>query len=251
MLRTILLLSSFALIVTSQDPPTQICSMEDSCQCTLSDGSGVINLRSLASKTAYPRWQNIILEPYSYSYNPCQGFDFEGPPYYSNLAILQQATYETTVDIYDLGVQSKSSFLNSVARGNYIKYVSQDELRTSFVVLLCEEGQTDHLLEFAGELVTTEYEFILASPCACPGGCDDDGPINKNPGPNAVGGVSYWDQLSYDLVGILLHDLILVAVLGTFYIVMKYVLGFVFCEGMGDSSSAGIGNPTYNAEANA
>jgi len=120
-------------------------------------------------------------------------------------------------------------------------------VRTSFVVLLCEEGQTNHLLEFAGELVTTEYEFILASPCACPGGCDDDGPITKNPGPQTVGGVSYWDQLGYDLVGILLHDLILVVVLGTFYVIMKYVLGFVFCEG-GDSPSPGIGNPTYTAD---
>ena len=65
-------------------------------------------------------------------------------------------------------------------------------------------------------------------------------------GPQANSAVSYWDQLSYDLVGILLHDLILVAVLGGFYVVMKYVLGFVFCEG--GVPEAGIGNPTYNAD---
>jgi len=51
----------------------------------MSDGSGTIDLNSLASRTGSPRWTVDGLDGWDYSYNPCVGFSSSQ---FTDLAVL-------------------------------------------------------------------------------------------------------------------------------------------------------------------
>jgi len=209
----------------------------------MSDGSGAINLNSLSSTSNdnVARFQLDGGDKFTYSYNPCVSFSTEQ---FDDLAILQERINSTLQ--YNLGVQSKETFQYTPARGIYIQYKSDNDKRTSFVGLICEESGTneDHNLEYLGELITLEYEFILTSPCACPGVCDDNGVIP--PVPKQFD----WSALGADMVGLLLHDMILIFTVILVLILLKIFLDFSCMECL-TQRVPGVENKNYDYDTNA
>ena len=65
-------------------------------RCDMSDGSGSINLRSIASRNGYAKFQLDGGDKYLYSYNPCVGYN--------------------TVQFDDLAVSTLSFHLNIIIR---------------------------------------------------------------------------------------------------------------------------------------
>ncbi|XP_078488698.1 uncharacterized protein LOC100181772 [Ciona intestinalis] len=211
----------------------------------MSDGTGLINLNSLASNNGTPTWTIQDSYGWQYEYNPCVGFT---SLYYSNLAILQSSIYNTW-DEYDLGSQLYESFIYRAAEGVSVEYYAQDQLRKSRVTLVCEPETTEHELKFLGELIITEYEFVLTGPCGCPGLCDDNGLLspgtttttvpsntdtttpsgNAGPEPVPKPGVN-WDIVGASLVALIFHDLILLFVVSFILVLLKFVFNIACCS---------------------
>ncbi|XP_039263438.2 uncharacterized protein LOC120339391 [Styela clava] len=194
------------IIATQTTPPPSVsdttCNFVDSCTCDMSDGSGQINLHALAlSGPALYDSQYTLLayDGWYYKYNPCNGFSMHS---YTDLALYQTDVYESYG--YDLGVQSSAKFIYSDTDGLSIHYKSGENVRSSKVLLICEPGINAHKFEYVGELIILEYEFILTTPCACPGMCDNNGPTIDLPTPppgtgEGDGTCTYIDSCTCDM----------------------------------------------------
>ncbi|CAK8680767.1 unnamed protein product [Clavelina lepadiformis] len=226
----------------------QRCVKIDNCKCEMSDNSGIINLKSLASSTGQPRWEIPDGVGWIYRYNPCVGFN---SVQFSDLAVHQISETDPTQE-YNLGIQSSEDFVFSFTEGTSVMYSDDPDypVRKSKVVLECvSELDFEHELQFIGELIVTEYDFILRGPCACPGLCDDFGVLQPttttsaattttrsdvdttttstdggNPDPVQTG--LNWNQVGADIVSLIFHDLILVVVIGCVIAIAKFLLGY-------------------------
>jgi len=109
-------------------------------------------------------------------------------------------------------------FVISSARGLHIQYQASDGIRKTIVVLICELLSTKHHLILVGELSGLVYEFVLRSPCACPGGCDDFGIIQKQ-----LTQLHPADVNKANIMALLLHDIIIFGLLVCIAFILKVV----------------------------
>ncbi|XP_078703453.1 uncharacterized protein LOC144928647 [Branchiostoma floridae x Branchiostoma belcheri] len=162
---------------------TTICESIDSCSCTMSDGSGVVNLRPLVSGA--PTYKDYIAtqttDDYLYSWNPCAPFSEVGsgdPESCTNVAACQVAK-DGSIS-YGLGTQDSASFTvtddPNMGQTLTLVYQMPQGGRVSGVILECTQGATT--FSAIGEVTVGAYSFQLSSPCACPGagpGCAGGG----------------------------------------------------------------------------
>lgn len=172
--KILLMMYCVALFQYAASLTKQYCKRLSQCICELPDG-GVINLMSVGSQNGTARWRLEGSDGFIYSFNPCAGYD-KGP--YKNLAVFQE--HGKSGAQFDLGVQTEESFQYSHSTGIQMHYYSQDRARQSAVQLICQKGAEDDDLRFLGEMITTKYDFILESPCACPNKCDNNGIITES-----------------------------------------------------------------------
>lgn len=224
------------------------CDKVDSCTCDMSDGSGQINLRSIGLQEGN---DSVFSMPggdgWLYKYNPCYEFSWG---LFDGLAVVQ--TTKDGAISYDLGVQ-QSVYYNSTDEGTIsIHYAALDLARTSRIILVCTAAESTHNLRFVGELAITEYDFILESPCACPGFCDENGILNSvgpkptsNIGdinvnvhnPNQAAKHAYmWMDVGGAMTSLVFHDFFLVFLIVGIVFALKYA-GILSSE----SSSNGKG----------
>ncbi|XP_078488687.1 uncharacterized protein LOC144745997 [Ciona intestinalis] len=226
------------------------CNKIDQCRCQMSDGSGIINLKSIGRQDNVPRWE-INAGWWTFRYNPCYAFT---SVQFTGLAV-HQIDSNTLTEEYNLGLQSTESFSYNVTDGVSISYLSHDSLRKSRVALACEPLNTDHDLLFIGELIITEYEFVLTSPCACPGLCDDNGLIipktttlpktTTTANPNGNGNYHYWNDVGPVIVSLLIHDVIILVIALIVMAILKF--GFdITCCSRGGGPQGGFPNPASN-----
>ncbi|CAH1238353.1 M6PR [Branchiostoma lanceolatum] len=159
------------------------CDTIDSCSCTMSDGSGVVNLRPLVSGT--PTYKDYsatqVPDDYLYSWSPCTPFTEAGsddPASCTNVAVCQ-VSKDATVS-YGLGTQDSAAFTVTsdpvLGQTLNLVYTMPQGGRVAGVTLQCSKGATT--FSVTGEVTTGAYAFELSSPCACPGagpGCAGGG----------------------------------------------------------------------------
>uniref|UniRef100_H2YR67 ZP domain-containing protein n=1 Tax=Ciona savignyi TaxID=51511 RepID=H2YR67_CIOSA len=221
------------------------CNRIEQCKCSMSDGSGDINLKSVGQTNNIPKW-TINAGWWTFRYNPCYAFS---SVQFTGLAVHQIDSASFTEE-YNLGLQSSESFGYNATDGVSISYLSHDVLRKSRVVLVCEPTQLTHDLLFVGELIITEYEFVLTGPCACPGMCDDNGIVPDSP-VNNDSSFSYWNDVGPVIVSLLLHDLIILVVVAIVMLVLKFAFDITCCSrggAEGQSQGGGFTNPTAKNE---
>lgn len=209
---------------------TTTCEKSDVCKCTMADNSGDINLRSVGLKNGSPKYVIAGTDSWSYSYNPCYGFS---STYFTDLAVLQEDQYGSGLQ-FDLGIQSQETFTYSSATGLQIAYLAKDKLRQSLITLICQPDTKEHKLEFLGELITTQYEFILTGPCICPGLCDDNGIINSTnnqpPQPIVQTTGLKWEEVGADIVSLIFHDLILIFCIIVIIVILQVFFNIRCCR---------------------
>ncbi|XP_035688270.1 uncharacterized protein LOC118423997 isoform X1 [Branchiostoma floridae] len=159
------------------------CDSIDSCSCTMSDGSGVVNLRPLVSGN--PTYKDYtatqVPDDYLYSWSPCTPFSEAGsddPDSCTNMAACQVAK-DGTIS-YGLGTQDSAAFTvtSDPVLGQTVNlvYTMPQGGRVAGVILQCTQGATKFSVN--GEITVGAYSFQLSSPCACPGagpGCAGGG----------------------------------------------------------------------------
>ncbi|XP_066302985.1 uncharacterized protein [Branchiostoma lanceolatum] len=166
------------------------CEKTGPCSCSMSDGSGEVNLQLLLSGNPTFRDYNSTIFPdgFLYSWNPCEPFS-EGSC--KDVAACKSASDGS--EYYDLGKQDSVQISGGkdASSGDVVvsfAYLSEDGERDSMVVATCTTGDTT---TFTAEGQTTEnsYSFQLESPCACPNAdplcagrqtptCDKTGPCS-------------------------------------------------------------------------
>jgi len=216
------------------------------CKCEMSDGSGIVSLEGIHQNSdGTPRFTvEDGTYNWNYAYNPCKAFNSD---LLTDLAVYQYSYY-TNSGGYDVGAQSYEYFNLTDTSGLYLHYTATDGVRMSRVNLLCNRELSLHLFYLIGELSIAEYDFILEGPCACPGGCDENGIITRDPDAGNSGGDSLkWSTVSYDLVSLFLHDLILVVIIGAVLLVLKF---FFNCSCGDKSGGGGGGLPNINFSSN-
>nr|XP_039263779.1 uncharacterized protein LOC120339676 [Styela clava] len=225
-----LLLHLFAftlMVITSYG---KFCKKINSCKCEMDDGSGIINLRSLAHPGNLPKWTLSGGDGWMYKYNPCLGYSLG---INSDLAVGQASTSGSA---YDLGIQSSAGYNVTDDGKVMITYSAKDGKRSSRIILECDRETRFDRLEFIGEIKITEYDMMLSSPCACPGYCDNYGlyeNVAKNMSgywENTYGGkrvipdtpqqAKYpWSDVGTSMVALLLHDILLIVLIASCIIV--------------------------------
>lgn len=217
------------------------CIRENSCKCIMSDDSGTINLAGIhQNPDGSAKWSIYAPDYWYYDYNPCRGFtkmDF------TDLAAVQHDGYGYST--YDLGVQSSAYFNYTDGSGLVIHYTAADGQRMSRVNLICARGLPGHFLYFVGELNVAEYDFILEGPCACPGGCNDQGIIKVEPAASEDDLITKWKTVSWDLVSLIFHDLIILFILVVVLFVMTTFLGYS-CTCL-SKPAAGFNNANFSS----
>jgi len=230
--------SLLVLIIFLSSAKSQQCLTSGRCRCTMNDGSGTINLAGI-TQTANSARFTVNDGYYSYSYNPCKGFQNDE---FNDLAILQFSSDRS----YDLGVQSNEQFNLTQSAGMFVHYTSSDQERTSRVNLICNRNLPIHMFYFVGELIIKEYDFLLEGPCACPNGCDENGVIV--PSTNSDTRELKWNVVGYDLVSLIFHDMIV-----CFIFVLICFLMFYFCNKtlvcFKEGSATGFGNVNFSSKA--
>merc|ERR1719376_58254 len=234
------------LFIFYKEVTSKQCVPVDQCECAFDDGSGTVSLKGIRLNADGTPEFSVYDGDYTYLYNPCKGFDYLDK---SDLAILQRSNGY----YFDLGVQSRESWNYTDSGGLSVKYIAADTQRTSRVTLLCNSELPVHLFYFTGELVITEYDFILEGPCACPGKCNANGiiPTPTDPPPEEK---LEWEVVRFDFVSMIFHDLILMFFIVTSSLVVVYVMKkqFVCCKKPGivtsqAKSDTGVENVNYSS----
>ncbi|XP_078573465.1 uncharacterized protein LOC144860198 [Branchiostoma floridae x Branchiostoma japonicum] len=154
------------------------CIQTGPCSCDMDDGTGTIDLSSLAGSGApafsgsATKWPD---DSWQYSYNPCTPFDMQ--QCYSVAAC--QVRSDGSGESYDVGSQDSVLFSmdgNDVS----ITYNAYDYQRHSIVKLVCSSS-TVFTVDGENPDETTAFYFTLESPACCPQG---SGPGPTGPGPN-------------------------------------------------------------------
>ncbi|XP_064649199.1 cation-dependent mannose-6-phosphate receptor-like isoform X2 [Lineus longissimus] len=143
------------------------CVYRSPCSCQMADGSGMINLNSLAAvKGAPPTFLNITGNDGNlYSFNPCIAFTV----YSSDCKNVALCTFEKKHNKYTgLGTEESASFVYDDHRKRTLLKFSSEDIVTH-VSLQCHQERTE--LKVEGQVNETFYYMTLLSPCACLDGC--------------------------------------------------------------------------------
>ncbi|XP_035688273.1 cation-dependent mannose-6-phosphate receptor-like [Branchiostoma floridae] len=151
------------------------CTKNTACSCTMSDGSGDVNLQFVESgKPTYKdQVATVQKDDYLYSWNPCTPFT-EGPAgdqdSCTNMAACQISSDQT--NFFGLGTHDSAQFAldSDPTTGESVVsvvYQAASSGRASEVLLKCTTGAT--VFTVLGEIQQGQYIFQLESPCCCPG----------------------------------------------------------------------------------
>ncbi|KAK7500823.1 hypothetical protein BaRGS_00008067 [Batillaria attramentaria] len=145
------------------------CRKLNPCRCEADDGS-YVDLTPIANKDKTPRFRDVpdFTGQYSYSWNPCFGFN-EGSC--NDVGWVPDASPA----YYNLGNQTSVDFEVSSERGLTMKYIGDGGLyvafRQSYVQLVCDQDvEADFKAEGEPEPLSGVYYFTLRSRYACPVG---------------------------------------------------------------------------------
>ncbi|XP_078703454.1 uncharacterized protein LOC144928648 [Branchiostoma floridae x Branchiostoma belcheri] len=160
------------------------CDRATACSCTMSDGSGTINLQYV--ETGKPTYKDQVAQvqkdDYLYSWNPCTPFT-EGPSgdqdSCTDMAACQISKDQS--NFFGLGTHDSAQFAADTDPDSgglvvSVVYQAASSGRASEVLLKCTTGAT--VFTVLGELQQGQYIFQLESPCCCPGavsGCAGGG----------------------------------------------------------------------------
>ncbi|XP_078487751.1 uncharacterized protein LOC144745759 [Ciona intestinalis] len=117
-----------ACFVVSTSAVGKTCDSTEPCKCLMSDGTGEINIRSIARTDGMPKFTLPTDGYWSYSYNPCVAFNSTK---YTGLAVVQ-INSNNPAEEYDLGVQANEKFDYKISQGVYVEYQAGDYVRQVF-----------------------------------------------------------------------------------------------------------------------
>ncbi|XP_019626377.1 PREDICTED: uncharacterized protein LOC109471486 [Branchiostoma belcheri] len=147
------------------------CKQVDGCSCEMSDGSGRIELRSLAHPNSVYRIDHSM---FTFLYSPCEAMQQANVSECSEATSVCQQWRDNTGQGYNYGSTDSARFSvdpeTSQVTISY-SHVTDNATRVSNVNLVCDPGQRDKALfefEWAEPLL---LNFKLTSVCACPGAC--------------------------------------------------------------------------------
>ncbi|XP_078667722.1 uncharacterized protein LOC144909557 [Branchiostoma floridae x Branchiostoma belcheri] len=145
------------------------CRQVDHCSCDMSDGSGKIELHSLARPDNPYR---IDHNNYTYLYSPCAAMRNATGECKDQASVCQQ--FDEGGIGYNYGTADSASFYydpnNKVVKISY-SYFESNMTRNSNVDLICDPGQRERPLFGYQGSDPFLMNFKLTSVCACPGGC--------------------------------------------------------------------------------
>ncbi|XP_052812123.1 uncharacterized protein LOC128239529 [Mya arenaria] len=185
------------------------CTMQDQCSCTMTDGSGIVDLTSLASKTdGQPTFKDVMEqeEGYYYSYSPCGSFS-EVECKQATACVLDQNKKQSQ----QIGDSGRAAFQYDADAGNVVVAYTAGTgvLKLTTVDLICDESACDPTFTPKGEQGAGQFEMMLKTVCACPGKCDSKGPTGDcKGGSGASGGLSGGSILLIIVFGVLVSYLI-------------------------------------------
>ncbi|KAK6166572.1 hypothetical protein SNE40_023229 [Patella caerulea] len=170
-----ILLNIIFLFFTLQNIYCQQCVGNGPCSCTFDDGSGVVDISSLAS-TGQPRFKDqpsaVATDAYLYSYNPCLPFT-EG-----TCAGVSACQNSFNTEYYMIGDQTSAQW--SFDGTNIQVYYSKTQdgvLRETFVKYVCDVNAKTPTMIMNGELGPAQFYMTVTTECACPNGCVDESNI--------------------------------------------------------------------------
>ncbi|XP_066277591.1 uncharacterized protein [Branchiostoma lanceolatum] len=153
-----------------QGLPQQLeCRQVDHCSCLMSDGSGKIELHSLA-RPDNP--YKIDHNNYTYLYSPCQAMRNATGECKDAASVCQQ--FDEGGIGYNYGTADSASFYydpNTKQVKISYRYFESNMTRNSNVDLVCDPGQRERPLFGYQGSDPFLMNFKLTSVCACPGGC--------------------------------------------------------------------------------
>ncbi|XP_052808889.1 uncharacterized protein LOC128237406 [Mya arenaria] len=153
------------------------CNTQDQCSCMFDDGSYVY-LNSLGNTDETAKFPGVKgSDGSTYSYNPC--FPFNGAGNCQGAAACETNTIGDSETIATQQTAQFSQSGDSLAVG----YTSgRGILTTTQVNLVCDKSACDASITAQGSTGPNAYTLTLKTVCACPNGCDENGPINCKPG---------------------------------------------------------------------
>ncbi|XP_045167386.2 uncharacterized protein LOC123530697 [Mercenaria mercenaria] len=176
-LLTLSILCLIATISVRYSSSTKQCIRIDShgCMCNFTDGSGMVDLRSLGNKDNTPRFKDINgTDGYMYSYNPCYAF-IEGGCNNAAVCLLRNGSQK---QIGDVGT---ATFQYVDDQNDILAFYTIRQFGTASIVrLTCDLKAVEPVFKAFGELTVGFYSSQLSSVCACPGLCTKDGPLDIN-----------------------------------------------------------------------
>ncbi|KAK7108940.1 uncharacterized protein [Littorina saxatilis] len=176
------------------DGQVQCQAKTDVCGCVFDDGSGTIDVSSLANTDGTPRFQTVPGGPHNetYYYNPCTPFN---KVTCSEAAVCvvnangenatQVGDAETATWIYQ--AQGQGGVNASVLIANY-QHRGSDFISQSFVKFVCDPSASTPTFELEND-DNNVYYFTLTSKCACPNaaGCSSGGNTSGTEGQMSTG----------------------------------------------------------------
>ncbi|XP_032242617.1 uncharacterized protein LOC116620840 isoform X2 [Nematostella vectensis] len=167
-----------------------------SCSCTMSDGSGTINLAPLQNDSVVPRFTTVDnITHWQYSYNPCTPFDMFVGQNNSGLgykpckhAAMARWTTQSTHQCFSLGPPESAVWEyepldqpQKMLRSNLtltFTFVNDTLTKNQGVIsLVCNKNMTRNETEF--KYIGLKYDmhsiyyFSLESKCSCAGECGE------------------------------------------------------------------------------
>ncbi|XP_060570671.1 uncharacterized protein LOC132728961 [Ruditapes philippinarum] len=161
------------------------CLGRDQCSCAFDDDGSLIVLNSLGNSDLTPRFQDVSSSDGStYSYNPCYPFT-EGTSSCTQAAACITSVGQTE----SIGDAQSAKFAYSEDNDDLeLGYTSGSGLLTiTQVKLKCDQHACQPSLTAEGNQGLNQYALTLTTVCACPNGCNEDGPINCTPGSSSGG----------------------------------------------------------------
>ncbi|XP_074658949.1 uncharacterized protein LOC141911796 [Tubulanus polymorphus] len=158
----VLIVMSSAASVTSV---VTSCDKIDDCSCLMSDGSGLVNIRSLANTDNKPRFSVTYQPTVTYYYNPCLAFTLQQPCVNVTACLVLNSR-----GFIALGKPSPTVWsYDTTDKTVKVSYVTTDKTSSTVVKLRCNTGVTTPQFKYIGtDPRTFSYNFELTSSEVCP-----------------------------------------------------------------------------------
>ncbi|XP_060578251.1 uncharacterized protein LOC132735324 [Ruditapes philippinarum] len=200
--------------VDSEGPKECLPNDLQGCSCKFSDDSGIIDLTSLGTSDNTPRFKDVQGQDSNvYSFSACNAFT-EGKCVNAAMC-MQEEGYQTvigepgrTLFKYDPGTESVTAAY--VVRGSLIM--------VSEVELVCDPAACDPVFLPQGQSTVGLFNFQLTHVCACPGLCNEKGPINCVPKSGTGSGLGF----GYVFIIVCLCIALMYFAVGTVFQKVKY-----------------------------